>query len=37
MPHSIGNIFKIMSKVILDRFVWVMINHVTLLERVKCI
>ena len=36
MLHRIGNIFKIMSMVILDRFVWVTINHVTLLERVKC-
>ena len=27
MPHPIGNIFKIMFKVILDRFIWVMMHH----------
>ena len=36
MLHPIGNIFMIMSKVILDRFVWVMKDHWILLERVKC-
>ena len=31
----IGDIFKIMFKVILDRFIWVMMNHVKLLEWVR--
>jgi len=35
MPHLIGNIFMIMFKDILDRFVWVMINLVKSLEWVK--
>jgi len=36
MLHPIGNIFMIMSKVILDRFVCVIKDHWTLLEMVKC-
>ena len=35
MPHPIGNVFKIMFKVILDRFIWVMMSHTKLLERVR--
>ena len=34
MPHVIKNIFKIMFKVILDRFIWVIMDPVKLLERV---
>ena len=35
MPHVIKNIFKIMFNVILDRFIWVMMDPVKLLEIVK--
>jgi hypothetical protein len=32
MPQPIGNSFYIMFKVILDRFIWVMMHHEKLLE-----
>jgi hypothetical protein len=35
MPHPIGNIFYIMFKVILDRFIWVMMHHAKFLEWVR--
>jgi hypothetical protein len=35
MPHPIGKKFNIMFKVILDRFIFVIMNHEKLLEWVR--